>query len=286
MNRAAGRALANPAYAFRPSQVIRRLRGGPNIDVVTLPWDARIKVDRRESVGSGIARTGVHELAVSETIWRLADAGDLAVDVGANVGYFTSLLAHRSRRVIALEAHPAIVERLRENARGWSGRIEIDPRAASDSSGVATIGEPEGFGSNAGTAGIGVQGTRTFEVETVPLDIVIGGEMVGVCKLDVEGHELAALRGMSDAMQARRVRDVIFEDHEPLPSPTSEYLVSVGYHLFSISQRFRRAELGPPEGRAPAWDAPTYLATLQPERALERMWKPGWHCLRAQRSSR
>lgn len=73
---------------------------------------ARLAVDRRDLIGSGIARTSSYELPVSEAMWRVAAQSRLAVDVGANVGYFTALLSARARDVIAFEPHPAIAERL------------------------------------------------------------------------------------------------------------------------------------------------------------------------------
>src|SRR5213082_545411 len=86
---------SKPQYIFRPSQLLRRAmlpRHGLEL-VVQTPWRLRMLVARDDVVGAGIARMGVHELSVSEAIWRLAEADDLALDVGANVGYFTGLLA-------------------------------------------------------------------------------------------------------------------------------------------------------------------------------------------------
>jgi FkbM family methyltransferase len=45
-----------------------------------------------------------------------------AVDVGANIGYMTSLMAHKvglSGKVIAFEPHPAIYKRLVNNVQDW-----------------------------------------------------------------------------------------------------------------------------------------------------------------------
>src|SRR4051812_45060416 len=91
-------ALNKPHYVFRPTQLGRRFAGvfrrrtsGPQ--VVRLPWGLDLNVLPDEAIGASIARTGVFELHVSETIWRLLDRGELAVDVGANIGYMTSLMA-------------------------------------------------------------------------------------------------------------------------------------------------------------------------------------------------
>src|ERR1700728_4384379 len=94
--------LSKPQYIFRPSQLARRaLRRGGAESVVKTPWGCRMLVAREDTIGAGIARMGVHELAVSETMWRLATGDDMALDVGANIGYFAGLLACRVREVIA-----------------------------------------------------------------------------------------------------------------------------------------------------------------------------------------
>lgn len=271
----------HPAYVWRPRQIGRRLAVGTpgGRRTVVLPWGAAIEVDTAESVGSGIARLGVHEAAVTETMWRLADPTDLALDVGANIGYFTSLLASRAGRVIALEAHPLLAERLRAHAARWPGTIEVLPVAASASAGTARLGEPEGFARNAGTSSLELAGERGFEVETVALDQVIGTAPVGICKLDVEGHEPQVLDGLHQALAEGRVRDLFFEEHEPLPTPVSTRLTDHGYRIFSLRARLDRVTLGPPED-APRDDAPTYLATLDPERARRRLRGLGWRSLR------
>lgn len=271
----------NPAYVWRPSQIGRRLAvGAPGgRRTVVLPWGAQIEVDTGESVGSGIARLGVHEAAVTEAMWRLAEPTDLALDVGANIGYFTSLLATRVDRVIALEAHPLLAERLRAHAAGWAGTIEVLAVAASARAGSARLGEPEGFARNAGTSSLGLVAARSFEVETVALDEVVGTAPVGICKLDVEGHEPQVLDGFRDALAEGRVRDLFFEEHLPLPTPVSTRLTDHGYRVFSLRGRLDRVSLGPPDA-APGDDAPTYLATLEPERARRRLRGLGWRSLR------
>src|SRR4051794_28737595 len=98
------RRLSKPAYLFRPGQIARRIRNThAATDQITtrLPWGPPLRVSRSEMLGACIARAGVYELVVTEAIWRLATSDDLACDVGANVGYFTSLLAHRCSEVVA-----------------------------------------------------------------------------------------------------------------------------------------------------------------------------------------
>jgi len=279
--------LAKPAYLLRPQQVVlraRNRRAQADPVVVRLPWGASLAVDRRELIGAGIARSGVHELPVTEAMWRLADRTDVAFDVGANVGYYTSLLAARTARVVAFEPHPVVAEQLARNVARWPSRdrVVVDRRAASDASGGGTLVEPESFTHNNGTAmlltGAGPAAGRA--VATVVLDEVAGEDRIGILKLDVEGHELAALRGMDRALGERRVRDIFFEDHDALPTPASTLLVSHGYTLFAFHESLLGVRLAGTDAPPPRWDAPTYLATADPDRAVSRVNPRGWHSLR------
>ncbi len=276
--------VSKPHYFFRPSQLVRRaLLPGVDEPVVQTPWNSPMQVARADRLGAGIARTGVHELAVSELIWRLAGGDRLAIDVGANIGYFTGLLAHRAQRVIALEPNPQLRRFLDGNVARWDvrRRITLDHRAASDKAGSATLHLPADYESNYGIASLeSSDGTVSHEVETVRLDELIAGDAVGVLKIDVEGHELAALEGAGESLSAALIRDIVFEDHQPLPSPVSMRLESAGFAISGIEEGFMRPRLISPDRVPRGWDAPTYLATRDPERAMSLARRSGWRCLR------
>jgi FkbM family methyltransferase len=217
-------------------------------------------------------------------MWRLADPGDVAADIGANIGYFTSLLAVRCRRVVAFEPHPLVRRRLAANVARWgaaSDRVRIDERAVSRAAGRARLTEPPDFLARQGSATLRTaEAQQGLEVSTASLDQGIADEHVSVLKIDVEGHELAVLEGAQTVLS--RVREVFFEEHEALPTPTTRLLEASGFALFGLVQHLRGVRLTTawdPRSR-PAWDAPTYLATRDPDRALRRMRKHGWCSLR------
>lgn len=217
---------------------------------------------------------GVHELAVSETIWRLSEPDDLAVDVGANIGYFTGLLARRAGEVIALEPNPLLWPIISGNVEGWDGTIRLAPWAASDSTGHAQLHLPADYEQNNGIATLEACEGVSHDVETTRLEDVIAGRRVGLLKIDVEGHELAVLEGTP----LHLIRDIVFEEHRPLPSPVSEKLERAGFEIRGIEETFLGPDL---VKRAPrGWDAPTYLATRQMERAERLIGRRGWRCLR------
>lgn len=263
------KAISKPHYVFRPVQLVRRLH---EREVVATPWnEMRVSGD---VIGRGIARTGVHELAVSETIWRLAGGDELAIDVGANVGYFTGLLARRVREVVALEPNPLLLGILTENIQRWDGDIRLLATAASASTGRAHLHLQAGWEQNNGIASLESSGGSSYEVSTTRLEDVIAGRHVGVLKIDVEGHELAVLEGTPLDL----VRDVIFEQHGELESPVTDTLRRAGFEIRGIEESFRGPNL---VDRVPqSWDAPTYLATRRLDQVRELLAPRGWRCLR------
>lgn len=304
------RALNKPYYVFRPSQLARRLartirrRNHEAWETVRLPWGLDIAVQSDEAIGSSIVRTGVFELPVSEAIWRLIDSGDLAVDVGANVGYMTSLMASRVGslgRVVALEPHPTVFTYLTDNVHHWlqapaMGHITLHNLAASDQSGTARLYMHEEFDRNMGTATLHpcpsasqarTSEARAVQVELARLDTLIGaGDTIGILKVDVEGHELSVFHGAHNLLSSGRIRDILFEEVRPLPTPVSQLLESYGYQLYGLEQRLGGLGLSPADGHRaiPPWDAPTYLGTIDASRALSRVAQNGWKVLRPRRS--
>jgi FkbM family methyltransferase len=275
--------------AFRASQ---------QIENIPLPWGHTITVFP-DVLGKNILATGIFDISETETIQRLLDPGGVAVDVGANVGYFTSLMASRlgaQGTVIALEPHPAVFALLEQNIATWSGdscigTLEVHRVAASNEvglgrlaahtnlyhMGIASLRQPSDCGS-----------TNDYQVDTVLLDEVLDDRDAQLLKIDVEGHEHAALIGAERLLTERRVRDIVFEDWETYPTPTMKLLEHYGFSLFTLDHSLFGLRVHPvEEGPAPLrWPGRNYLATLNPARALARLRRRGWISLRTRRQLR
>jgi hypothetical protein len=160
----------------------------------------------------------------------------------------------------------------------------VEPRqlALSDRPGQGELAVGPLFERNMGLAALRgeaapAEGEQTVKVEMATLDEVLGRKRVGLLKIDVEGHEPAVLRGAQRLLEEGRVRDLVFEDHEPYPSPATQLLEGAGYRLFALDNDLLGIVLLAPQDRqdAPAWPGPSYLATRDPERAVARM-RPRW----------
>jgi FkbM family methyltransferase len=118
--------------------------------------------------------------------------GGVMVDVGAWYGPWSARLAERADRVVAFEPTP-LHEVLR---RRLPGNVEVIAAAASDQRGESELWLP---GTGTGTEGRSSLHKEdvhavSIRVPTVPID-ELGLTGVTFMKVDVEGHEVPALRG-------------------------------------------------------------------------------------------
>jgi FkbM family methyltransferase len=138
----------------------------------------------------------------------LADRSRLAIDVGAHVGDYTFFMRRHAAGCVAFECNPDLVAGLR---RRFAQTVDIRPDAVSDRQGVTSLRIPRsGTGRGLGRATIETNNqlddfvsADIIEVKTVRLDDVIG-RPVGLIKVDVEGHELAVLRGTKQILERDR----------------------------------------------------------------------------------
>jgi FkbM family methyltransferase len=254
------------------------------VQVVNLPWGCPIEIDVGETIGRSIWTAGVYDLAVVEILLRLADPELLAIDAGANIGAMTGALAARAGEVWAFEPHPAVFSRLAANVARFAGLRGFAPCrpfqvALSDADGEVRLETPEEFAGNQGTARV-TAGVGTA-VRAARLDTLLAGREVGVMKVDVEGHELSVFRGAAESLAAGRVRHVVFEDHAGPDSPVCRLLTGHGYTVFEVGWRLGGPVLAPPgSGTHRRYEAPSYLATRNPDGVLARCRRGGWECFR------
>jgi FkbM family methyltransferase len=256
-----------------------------------LPWGFPLRYRTHEQTGLSIARRGLFDLIVCETLLRLAEPGEVALDVGANIGHMTSVLSAAvgpGGRVVAFEPHPELFPQLEANVRRWrelaaSSQIDLHNCAVSSREGVAELVVGPWFDWNQGAATLepdpdeDPESLRTIEVQTVRLDDAVRDD-VGLAKIDVEGHELSVLQGAEGLLSERRVRDIVFEQTDTPPTPVTRLLERHGYHVLSLDQRLTGLRLGPAELGSARYSGgdPSYLATVDPARATSRLAVRGW----------
>ncbi len=293
-------AIRQPYYLFRPAQIARRVRFSlsrpqASVSAVLLPWGLSIRCRPSEELGRSLHTTGIYDLALTEMLCRTVERGDTAIDVGANIGYATGLiaaLAGSRATVYSFEPHPELFAELEANVRSWFpdrrlAQIKLLQLALSDTRGMALLREPgKAFEHNRGLATLArgsADDGRAHLVSTWRLDEVAGLQeaSIGVLKVDVEGHELEVLQGAETLLRRGRIRDVIFEEFHPYPAPTHDFLQGFGYTIFHLEPGLLRPHLlgTKPGYEPPKTSPPNYLASIEPVRVTLKFQAIGWRFL-------
>jgi FkbM family methyltransferase len=138
-----------------------------------------------------------------------------AVDVGGWYGPWTRRLSRRARQVVTVEPVPHLARLLASRA---PANVRVVQAAASDRPGRARLWLPPGDTGDRGVSSLvrrDIHG-RALDVGCVTLD-ELGLRDVGFIKIDVDGNELAVLRGATGLLA--RDRPALFVELESRIQP-------------------------------------------------------------------
>lgn len=172
------------------------------------------------SVAVHLINSGYWEAWITKWFIDIVKPGYVFVDVGANFGYYTRLvekLAGPTGKVYAVEANPDLASSLQQSIIDFpienSAPVTVHNVALSDSVGNVELAI---FGNNLGGASIlpdGIHGhtiTKRIPVKMTTLDTIVDkGEFIDLVKLDIEGAEHLAFKGMENMLD--RIDMVVLE---------------------------------------------------------------------------
>jgi FkbM family methyltransferase len=177
---------------------------------------------------------GSYEREQSALFQELIQPGQQVLDIGAAVGYYTLLAARlvgAAGSVVAFEPHPENLRYLRSHVRqNTLSQVRVLNLALADTSGTARFGG----GSGSGTSRL--QDSGEFEVEVRRLDDLAVEEVLAPqhLKIDVEGAELAVLRGGEELIREHQPT-IFLSTHGPdVHCACCSLLESWGYALSPI----------------------------------------------------
>jgi FkbM family methyltransferase len=284
--------FGKPQYLFRPRSALRRLLVQLHIldlpRVVRLPWTKNLEVDLADPVGYALAsQGGIFDIVTTEVVWRLTQPGDTAFDVGANVGYFTSLLAHRvgkAGRVFAFEPHPITFPLLQRNIelQGRSGgAIYAFNVALSESAREGTLDIlPERQNHISYAFLTDKTSSTSVNVKVMRGDEFMANGKIGVMKIDAQWHEASVLKGFGTYLRSGAIRDIVFEEEAPFPAQSHQVLLDAGYTILWFEEHLRGPKIiapaATPRTLRPYDMFPSFLATLDMKRAERLLSAAGW----------
>lgn len=163
--------------------------------------DLKLDINICDTIGINIWHAPrLFEKKEREIFCSAVGAGTIVLDIGANIGIYTLLAAKRGAKVFAIEADPENARALRRHVEinGFVDRVSVFEMAATDRSQPVTLyrsprnsGGSTLFGSKQGLAEVRVKSCTIDSLNLPPID---------VCKMDIEGAEALALRGMGDIL--------------------------------------------------------------------------------------
>ncbi len=183
-----------------------------NTDPVEVVLDGFSIFVRRSDrdIGSAIVRGVGYEPHVSALLRRELRSGDVFLDVGANLGFFTMLAAHLvgpTGQVVAVEPMDKNLQLVYLGLeRNAFHNVEVFPFGASDRSGVvAIITDPNT--SNALVQSAPSSKKISVHAPVRTLDWMCRDlDRLDVVKMDIEGHELFAWRGARELFERFKPR--------------------------------------------------------------------------------
>ena len=230
--------------------------------------DYKLCLDLRDGgLSKDIAIRGTREEQLKYIIDREVGPGDVVLDIGANIGYYTIMLASRvgdSGRVYAIEPEPKNFELLRTNIElnGVGSVVKAYWLGASDAQGAGRLYVHEfsnlhSFLPMSGSDSNGSAGQPYVEVPLTDVSSFIQGKRpVDLLRMDIEGYEVEVIRGLERAIADGSFSGkILFECHFPRYNDETHsmrepltMLLSHGYHgryLTSTDERRPRIrELG------------------------------------------
>lgn len=184
-------------------RLLARLRLAVSPEAIhTTPTGARFYINRHSYVERLIESGGFEQARVAY-LCELLVPGDVFLDIGANIGFFTVLAARCGASVRAFEPDPLNYQRLLRNVKlnGFSAaQVEAHPWALGRESGEVLLHRP--LTDNYGRSSIIAQ--ESPDGMPVPLrrldDLLRSFDSRYVVKVDVEGAELQVLEGATGVL--------------------------------------------------------------------------------------
>jgi FkbM family methyltransferase len=196
-------------------------------------------------IGASIIASKVYEPHVTRLLRNELRPGNVFLDVGANVGFFTLLASHLvgpSGKVLGFEPNPTNLQLIYSSIRANNAEnVRIFPFAASNEWKLLSF-------ANVGSNGVVVTERATEKhvlyVPAAKIDSLLCNEpRIDFVKIDIEAHEPYALRGMTGLIEKHRPR--IATEFHPWairhyngidPAEYVEQILRFGYKLSVIEE--------------------------------------------------
>lgn len=172
-----------------------------------------MELESGDSVANQLIVYGTFEPFLGSIIQDFAKRRYSFIDVGCNVGYFSCLFskyASPKAFILAIDAHPKMVESAKKNRDLGGFSFEVSHYAIGEKAGHVTLSWPKNGVSHA-SLGPFKGPVERVDVEMTTLPHLIKGKQLdkSLLKVDIEGYEIPLLRSLQEL--AIKPPEILFE---------------------------------------------------------------------------
>ena len=245
---------------FANSAMFRHLDPPNGPDAIAKVTGRRALVPGGDHVGRAMRFVGDLDPKVSWIVDRAILPGDVALDIGANLGLVSLRMAARTGlkgQVHAFEPQPRLHPYLNQTiAMNPACPITLHPIALGREQAVLTMSVPA---HNAGAASLLARPDMLPDPNITQIDVPvhrlddyadhIGLERINFIKIDVEGFEFQVFSGAQSLLERTRPHVIILEENQIDPatglSDALRLLQDLGYDLYALPRRLFSVTLHP-----------------------------------------
>lgn len=217
-------------------------------------YSGSFELNPRSRVFHRIMKTGAYEPQLAQLVRDLVGPGSHAIDVGANVGFYSVLLANLvgpAGRILAIEPNRQALDLLRSNITSNDADqivvvqdVAVGAQAAQEASLYLIEDQPE-FSSLKPTlhpAGNGQVTSDSVRMLTIDSLAEQHGISPSFIKIDIEGGELEALKGAQRVLRSAKPSVLCEIAGAGLMGPSHwsdvvSHMAGIGYRVVSVEDR-------------------------------------------------
>ena len=207
-----------------------------------------------EILSRSIVYDKIWEPETTKLIKNIIHEGDVGIDLGANIGYFTMLMANlvgTSGKIFSFEPEPQNFEILQKNIKqNHLKNVVANQSAIGDMNGKIKLYLSN---TNAGWHKVFPKQFVDYEVSDKNIDVKICSldkefidKKIDFIKMDIEGYEWNAIKGGKKILEENHDVKLIFEffpmalrANNVKPDTVLTYLLDIGFHIYAIDENMR-----------------------------------------------
>lgn len=208
-------------------------------------------LDSKDSLHLSI--NGIYEPFETELVKKEIKKGDVVLDIGANIGYYTLIFAKlvgENGKVFAFEPDPTNFSLLKKNVEinGYGNRVVLVQKAVSNKTEKIKLYLCE---DNKGDHRIydSHDGRQSIEIEAIRLDDYFKNYngTIDFIKMDIQGAEGWAIQGMHNLLKKNKTVKIVTE-FWPIglkgsgidPDEYFKILIELGFKLYEINEQEKK----------------------------------------------